>query len=59
MLADGAASGVFVIAHPDVIAKMDTKEVLFRTRSLGWLRHALLSDVRDDAEGTAGEPGTR
>ena len=31
-LADVAASGVFVSAHPDVIAKMGTKEVLFRTQ---------------------------
>jgi hypothetical protein len=36
VLADVAASGVFVSAHPDVIAKMGTKDVLFRTRSIGW-----------------------
>src|SRR5215510_485970 len=36
VLADVAASGVFVSAHPDVIAKMGTKDVLFRTRSMGW-----------------------
>jgi hypothetical protein len=36
VLADLADSGVFVSAHPDVIAKMGTKEVLFRTRNLGW-----------------------
>jgi hypothetical protein len=36
LLADVAASGVFVSAHPDVIAKMGTKEVLFRTRTMGW-----------------------
>lgn len=36
VLADVAASGVFVSAHPDVIAKMGTKEVLYRTRSMGW-----------------------
>src|SRR5215813_10125233 len=35
-LADVAASGVFVSAHPDVIAKMGTKEVLFRTQTMGW-----------------------
>ena len=35
-LADVAASGVFVSAHPDVIAKMGTKEVLFRTQRMGW-----------------------
>jgi hypothetical protein len=36
LLADIAASGVFVSAHPDVIAKMGTKDVLFRTRTMGW-----------------------
>lgn len=36
VLADVSASGVFVSAHPDVIAKMGTKDVLFRTRSMGW-----------------------
>ena len=35
-LAEIAASGVFVSAHPDVIAKMGTKDVLFRTRSMAW-----------------------
>jgi hypothetical protein len=36
LLADAAAAGVFVSAHPDVIAKMGTKDVLFRTRTMGW-----------------------
>jgi hypothetical protein len=36
VLAEVAASGVFVSAHPDVIAKMGTKEVLYRTQSMGW-----------------------
>ncbi len=36
LLAEVAASGVFVSAHPDVIAKMGTKDVLFRTRTMGW-----------------------
>src|SRR5262245_58233337 len=36
VLADVAASGVFVSAHPDVIAKMGTKDILLRTRSMGW-----------------------
>src|SRR5262245_53727635 len=36
MLTDVAAMGVFVSAHPDVIAKMGTKDVLFRTRAMGW-----------------------
>ncbi len=36
MLREVAARGVFVSAHPDVILKMGTKEVLYRTRHLGW-----------------------
>src|SRR5262245_36468937 len=36
VLVDVAATGVFVSAHPDVIAKMGTKDVLFRTRNMGW-----------------------
>ncbi|HEY1268076.1 MAG TPA: Cj0069 family protein, partial [Candidatus Binatia bacterium] len=36
MLRNVAAAGIFVSAHPDVILKLGTKEVLFRTRDLGW-----------------------
>ena len=36
MLREVAAAGVFVSAHPDVILKLGTKEVLYRTRDLGW-----------------------
>jgi hypothetical protein len=36
MLRDVAANGVWVSAHPDVILKMGAKEVLCRTRHLGW-----------------------
>jgi hypothetical protein len=36
LLRDVAAQGVWVSAHPDVILKMGTKEVLYRTRDLGW-----------------------
>lgn len=31
-----AGAGVWVSAHPDTILKMGTKEVLYRTRELGW-----------------------
>jgi len=31
-----ASRGVWVSAHPDTIMKMGTKDVLYRTRSLGW-----------------------
>lgn len=36
LLREVATAGVFVSTHPDVILKMGTKEVLYRTRSLGW-----------------------
>src|SRR5215212_6227260 len=36
MLRRVADAGVWVSAHPEVILKMGTKEVLFRTRALGW-----------------------
>jgi hypothetical protein len=36
MLREVAAAGIFVSAHPDVILKLGTKEVLYRTRALGW-----------------------
>jgi hypothetical protein len=36
MLRAVASRGVWVSAHPDTILKMGTKEVLYRTRGLGW-----------------------
>jgi hypothetical protein len=36
MLQDVASQGVWVSAHPQVIQRMGTKEVLYRTRRLGW-----------------------
>ncbi|WP_441234921.1 Cj0069 family protein [Bradyrhizobium sp. 930_D9_N1_4] len=36
LLRDVAAQGPWVSAHPDVILKMGVKEVLYRTRHLGW-----------------------
>lgn len=36
LLRDVAAAGVFVSAHPDVIAKIGTKEVVYATRDMGW-----------------------
>ncbi len=36
MLGEVASAGVFVSAHPDVIVKMGTKEVVYRTREIGW-----------------------
>jgi hypothetical protein len=36
MLRDVATRGPWVSAHPDVIIKMGVKEVLYRTKHLGW-----------------------
>jgi hypothetical protein len=36
MLREVAQNGVWVSAHPSVVLKMGTKEVLVRTRELGW-----------------------
>jgi len=36
LLRDVASHGVFVSAHPDLILKMGTKEVLYRTRHMSW-----------------------
>jgi len=36
VLRDVASRGVWVSAHPDVIEKIGTKEVLYRTKHLGW-----------------------
>jgi hypothetical protein len=48
LLRDLAAHGVWVSAHPDVILKMGVKEVLFRTRDLGWGAHTDLYTSIDD-----------
>jgi len=36
LLREAAAAGVKVSAHPDVLAKMGVKAVLWRTREIGW-----------------------
>jgi hypothetical protein len=36
MLREIAAAGVFVSTHPDTILKIGTKEVLYKTRDIGW-----------------------
>ena len=47
-----ASDGVWVSAHPEVILKMGVKDVLYRTRDLGWgadtHRYASLEDMRAD-----------
>src|SRR5262245_27620273 len=36
LLRDVSAAGTWVSAHPDVVTTLGTKEVLYRTRTLGW-----------------------
>jgi hypothetical protein len=48
MLREVAAKGVWVSAHPDVILKMGTKEVLFRARRLGWGMETFLYRTLDE-----------
>jgi hypothetical protein len=36
LLREVAAAGIFVSTHPDIILKLGTKEVLYRTRDFGW-----------------------
>ncbi len=36
LLREVSAHGVWVSAHPDAILAMGTKEILYRTRDLGW-----------------------
>ncbi len=47
LLRDVAARGTWVSAHPDVILKMGTKEVLHRTRTMGWGCDTALYRTRD------------
>jgi hypothetical protein len=54
LLREASAAGVWVSAHPDVILQMGTKEVLYRTRHLGWGSDTGL--YRSAAELTAGLP---
>jgi hypothetical protein len=42
LLFEAASKGVWVSAHPTVILKLGTKEVLFSTRNVGWGRHVEL-----------------
>ena len=54
MLREAAQRGPWVSAHPDVILKMGVKEVLYRTRRLGWGADTHL--YRTAAEFAAGFP---
>jgi hypothetical protein len=51
MLRDVAADGLWVSAHPDVILKMGTKEVLHRTRNMDWGSDTVLYRTLDAMRG--------
>lgn len=55
LLREAAAAGVWVSADPGVILLMGTKEILYRTRHLGWGSDT--SIYRSPAEFTSGFPG--
>jgi hypothetical protein len=55
VLREVSAAGVWMSAHPDVILQMGTKEVLYRTRDLGWGSDTGL--YRSPGEFTRGFPG--
>ncbi len=55
LLREVSAAGVWVSAHPDVILAMGTKEILYRTRHLGWGSDT--SIYRTAAEFTSAFPG--
>ena len=55
LLREVSSRGVWVSAHPDVILQMGTKEVIYRTRHLGWGSDT--SRYRSPAELAAGFPG--
>jgi Domain of unknown function (DUF6815) len=51
MLREVAAKGVRVSAHPDVILKLGTKEVLFRTRHFRWGTETFLYRTHHELRG--------
>ena len=63
LLRQVAARGPWVSAHPDTILKMGTKEVLYRTRELGWGTDTRLyrtpAEFRDAFPALLGSAGAR
>jgi hypothetical protein len=69
LLREVASRGPWVSAHPDVILKMGVKEVLYRTKDLGWgtdthlyrgsaeFRQAFPARPADRPAGAEAEPG--
>jgi len=48
LLREIASYGIWVSAHPDTILKMGTKEVLYRTKSVGWGTDTFLYRNREE-----------
>ena len=48
LLREAATQGIWVSAHPDTILRMGTKEVLFRTKDLGWGSDCYLYETAAD-----------
>jgi len=48
MLREVADAGTFVSAHPDIILKLGTKEVVHETRALGWGSETYLYRTHDE-----------
>src|SRR5215468_10198621 len=59
LLADVSSKGVFVSAHSEVIAKMGTKEVLYRTAKMSWGSDTRLYKVGGHASAVADKPAIR
>lgn len=63
LLEEVAAAGPWVSAHPQVIRSMGTKEVLFRTRHVGWGTDTKLyksvEQLRDEFPGVLAAAGAR
>ncbi|MGH7032140.1 MAG: Cj0069 family protein [Stellaceae bacterium] len=63
LLCEVAAQGPWVSAHPDVILKMGVKEVLYRTKHLGWgcdtHRYGSAAEFRADFPARLGALGAR
>ncbi len=61
LLGEIAAAGIFVSAHPDVILKMGTKEVLVDTREMSWSSDSRLyrtaAELQAQLPGRLGEAG--
>jgi hypothetical protein len=63
MLREVASCGVFVSAHPDVILKMGTKEVLYETRAMSWgcetHLYRTMEEMRRELPARLAGPGAR